>query len=84
MAYIDSENEKVITQAINKLAENKTVITIAHRLKSIKDSERIYVLNKGRVECFGTHEGILSESETYQKLWNAAIKSEMWQPKGGH
>lgn len=82
-AYIDAENEKLIRRVINQLAENKTVIMIAHRLKNIKDSQRIYILNKGKVECFGSHEEILSESKTYQQLWHAAIKSEMWQPKGG-
>lgn len=83
MAYIDSENEKRINQAMAELAERKTVITIAHRLRHIMNSEKIYVLEKGNIEAAGSHEELLQSSSIYHKLWNAAIKSEKWQPKGG-
>lgn len=83
MAYIDTENESLISQALSELSKGKTMITIAHRLKNIVDSEIIYVLDKGNTESFGTHESLLKDSHIYQKLWDASIKSENWQPKGG-
>lgn len=82
MAYIDAENEKVISQAIAELSKQKTMITIAHRLKNIMNSETIYCLDKGVVETAGTHHDLLDQSDIYRKLWDASIKSENWQPKG--
>lgn len=83
MAYIDAENETLINQALTELSEGKTIITIAHRLMNIMDSEKIYVLEKGNIESEGSHSDLVVSSSIYQKLWNAAIKSENWQPKGG-
>ena len=83
MAYIDAENETLINQALTELSEGKTIITIAHRLMNIMDSEKIYVLEKGNIESEGSHSDLVVSSSIYQKLWNAAIKTENWQPKGG-
>ena len=48
--------------------KNKTILIIAHRLSTIEDSDIIYVINKGKVENFGSHSDLLNKSETYKKL----------------
>ena len=68
-AYMDPENEYLVQQALNKLIENKTVIIIAHRLSTIKDSDTIFVVDKGKIESKGKHEDLLKSSKIYKKLW---------------
>lgn len=82
MAYIDAENEKIISKALKELSKQRTMLTIAHRLKNIMDSEKIYVLERGNIESAGSHHDLLEQSSIYQKLWDSSIKSENWQPKG--
>ena len=48
--------------------ENRTTLIIAHRLSTIEDSDIIYVLDKGKVENFGSHKELLVKSKLYQKL----------------
>ncbi|MGL6197910.1 MAG: ABC transporter ATP-binding protein [Lachnospiraceae bacterium] len=75
-AYMDPENEYLVQQALNKLMENKTVIVIAHRLSTIKDSDHIFVIDKGQVESRGKHEDLLEKSRTYKNLWFAHLGKE--------
>jgi len=73
-AYTDPENEAVIQRSVSKLTEGKTLIVIAHRLSTVTDADRIYVVNKGRIEDSGTHEALLSHHGLYEKMWNAHME----------
>lgn len=68
-AAIDEKTEKLIQEAIDRISEGKTVLTIAHRLSTIKNSDRIYVIEKGRVAESGTHESLLALNGIYGGLY---------------
>ncbi len=65
---LDNINEKEIYKTIKKLMKDKTILIIAHRLSTIEDSDIIYVVNKGRIDDFGSHSELLNKSEIYKKL----------------
>lgn len=71
---LDVENERIIQQSLNHLIQNKTVVIISHRLKSVEKADKIVVLNKGKVEGEGRHDELLKISPTYRNLMG---KSEM-------
>nr|WP_296153881.1 ABC transporter ATP-binding protein [uncultured Peptoniphilus sp.] len=71
---LDVENERIIQQSLNHLIQNKTVVIISHRLKSVEKADKIVVLNKGKVEGEGRHDDLLKTSPTYRNLIE---KSEM-------
>lgn len=71
---LDVENERIIQQSLNHLIQNKTVVIISHRLKSVEKADKIVVLNKGKVEGEGRHDELLKISPTYRNLME---KSEM-------
>lgn len=75
---LDPENEVEIQQAISRLIEGRTVIVIAHRLKTIVGADNILVLEKGRMTEAGTHEQLLSLGGMYEKLWGLQMTSEGW------
>jgi ATP-binding cassette subfamily B protein len=66
---LDSETESAVMQAIHQVTENVTSLMIAHRLSTIVDADRIYVLEKGRVIEYGTHNELLSHNQLYSHLW---------------
>ena len=65
---LDTESEKIVQKAMNNLSEDKTTVTIAHRLSTIKNSDLIYVIDKGLVVEKGTHEELLNLNGIYRKL----------------
>jgi ATP-binding cassette subfamily B protein len=68
-AYMDPENEELVQNSINELAKDKTLIMIAHRLQTVTDCDRIYVVNKGEIIAQGTHEELLENSSDYRSMW---------------
>ena len=53
--------------------KDKTVVIIAHRLSTVMDADQIVLINKGSVECTGTHSELLKESDLYNAMWQAHI-----------
>jgi len=66
---IDTETEKNIQKAVERLTENRTSLVIAHRLSTIRHADRILVLGSGRVREEGTHEELLSKKGLYYNLY---------------
>ncbi|MDV2078532.1 ABC transporter ATP-binding protein [Marinobacter xestospongiae] len=69
---LDQRRQEAVLRAIRRLCEGKTVITVAHRLDTIVDVDRICVLEQGRLVQQGRHTDLLADSATYQALWQAA------------
>lgn len=78
-ASLDPENEVEVQQAINTLIEGRTVIVIAHRLKTIREAEQIVVLENGRIAEKGCHEELIGRKGLYYKLWSIQEKTMGWQ-----
>ena len=77
-ASLDPENEVEVQRAINTLIEGRTVIVIAHRLKTIKNADNIIVLEEGRIAEQGKHQELLNNKGLYAKLWNIQEKTLGW------
>lgn len=67
---LDNENELIVTRSLKKLAKGRTTVTIAHRLTTVRDADRIIVLGKDGIEEEGTHDSLLSARGAYYRLWN--------------
>jgi ABC-type multidrug transport system fused ATPase/permease subunit len=79
-ASLDTESEKIVMEALEKLMEGRTVITIAHRLTTIRDADKIIVLNNGLVIEEGTHEELITKGKIYADL----CKVQEWSDRSRH
>lgn len=77
-ASIDPENEHLIQSAIDELSKGKTVITIAHKIGTIKNANEIIVLNEGEIIQKGNHETLVNQVGTYQNFIQIKTQSEGW------
>jgi len=68
-SQLDSESEKFVQEALDKLMQGRTVIAIAHRLSTIKKANKIVVLEHGRIVGLGTHDELLETCALYQRLY---------------
>ena len=75
---LDPENEAQIQQAISRLVKGRTVIVIAHRLKTVASADMILVLDQGRIVEEGNHKQLLDLNGLYAKLWNLQMATEGW------
>lgn len=73
-SYSDIENEKKIQDALKNLLKNKTAIIIAHRLYTIKNVDKIVVLDEGRIVEQGKHEDLINRNGLYNRLWNIGME----------
>ncbi len=71
---LDAETESKIQEAINFLTKNRTTIVIAHRLSTILNSDKIYVIDSGKVAGEGTHEELLNNSTVYKSFYEKQIR----------
>lgn len=77
-AFTDPENEDKLQQSIDHLTKGKTLIVIAHRLSTIMYADKILMLEDGSISAAGTHEQLLSSSQTYLDMWKAHISAMDW------
>ena len=77
-ANVDPENELELQRAIAELTNSKTVIMIAHRLKTVRKANQILVLDKGRIVQRGTHESLMKEGGIYADFVNMREKTVGW------
>lgn len=67
-ASVDADNERAIQEAISELCKDKTLLVIAHRLKTIKDADQILVISGGKIIERGNHESLMSNNGTYAHM----------------
>jgi len=72
---LDAETEDKIQKAINYLTKNKTTIVIAHRLSTVLNSDKIYVIDSGNVVAEGNHNELLKTSSIYKNFYDKQLKS---------
>jgi ABC-type multidrug transport system, ATPase and permease components len=77
-AFADPENERLIQEALHKLAAGKTVLMIAHRLTSVVNADQIIVVEKGKIAERGTHKELLEKNGIYAKMWAEYQQSVTW------
>ncbi len=77
-AFADPDNEVKVQAAFERLSRGKTVIMIAHRLSSIKNVDKIYVLKDGEVVQSGSHNKLVHEDGVYAHMWREYNKSVSW------
>ena len=80
-AFTDPENEHMIQQALTHLSKDKTVVVVAHRLSSIKEVDRIVVVEHGRIVEQGSHDALLAADGVYNKMWNQYQTAFSWSAK---
>lgn len=67
---LDTESERNVQEAINRISKEVTTIVIAHRLSTVTHADKIVVLNNGRIEAIGPHDTVMEISPTYKRLYN--------------
>ena len=77
-ANVDPENEQLLIHAIGELTKNKTIIMIAHRLKTVRDADQILVLNDGKIVQRGKHEELMKEPGIYADFVKGRKKADNW------
>lgn len=81
-AFADPENESLVQRAFEELSKDKTVIMIAHRLTTVRNADRIFVLKDGKIEEFGTHNQLSQSDGLYAKMWQDYQTSIGWKVGG--
>src|SRR5699024_3151356 len=81
---LDNESEAIVQKAMDNLMKDKTVFIIAHRLPTIKNADRIVVINEGELVELGTHEELMSiENGQYKGLYEMQFKKQKVMSKRG-
>lgn len=73
---LDNHTEKLIQESLDRLAENRTTLIIAHRMSTIKNADKIIVLNNGEVAEIGTHSTLMLRGGLYYNLYNAQKQTD--------
>lgn len=81
-AFADPENELLVQRAFEELSKNKTVIIIAHRLTTVRNADRIFVMKDGRAVESGNHESLVEKNGLYAKMWQDYQTSVSWKVGG--
>jgi ATP-binding cassette subfamily B protein len=81
-ANVDPENEKELTQAIENLTKQKTIIMIAHRLKTVRNADQIIVIDKGQIVQKGRHEELMVQDGIYKNFISGRKQAVSWKVTG--
>lgn len=73
---LDNENEKIISETISKIAENKTVITIAHKLSTIINADKIVFIHDGQIVEAGSHQELMAQNGFYKKMYEVESQAK--------
>lgn len=77
-ANVDPENEKELVEAVDALTKEKTIIMIAHRLKTVRHADQIVVVEKGKIVQKGTHEQLMKQEGIYKRFVDAREQAVSW------
>ena len=77
-ANVDPENEKELIDAVEALTKEKTIIMIAHRLKTVRHADQIVVVDKGRIAQLGTHEQLMAQEGIYRRFVDTRTQAVSW------
>ena len=77
-AFVDPECEAQVQRAFQEMAKGRTVIMIAHRLSTVRNADRIYVLQDGRAAEQGKHDELLEKGGLYADMWAEYQKAVNW------
>ncbi len=77
-ASLDIENEMLLKLALQKLAKQKTVMVISHRLHFVKDADHIIVMDDGQIDGIGNHDSLIDSNAIYQNLWRDERQVLSW------
>ncbi|MFL2797865.1 MAG: ATP-binding cassette domain-containing protein [Paracoccaceae bacterium] len=73
---LDSQSEKLIQKSLSELSKKSTTITIAHRLSTIVDSDKVLVLDNGKIVGQGKHDSLVKESKLYSNLFKSQVEKK--------
>ena len=77
-ANVDPENEKELMEAINALTKEKTILMIAHRLKTVRNADKIFVVDKGKIVQQGTHDELVKSEGIYRRFVDSRKQAIGW------
>ncbi len=77
-ANVDPENEKDLMEAIQTLTKEKTILMIAHRLKTIRNADQIFVIDKGQIVQHGNHDELMKQDGIYRRFVDSRIQAIGW------
>ncbi|MFZ5987456.1 MAG: ATP-binding cassette domain-containing protein [Bacillota bacterium] len=78
---VDPINEWEIQKALNNLSRGRTIIIIAHHLKTIRNVDQIIVLDNGKIVQRGKHQDLIAQEGLYKKLWDSQHEDSDWKIK---
>ena len=81
-ANVDPENEKELMDAVESLTKEKTVLMIAHRLKTVRNADHIFVVDKGRIVQQGKHEELIRQDGIYKNFVSEREQAVSWKLTG--
>lgn len=77
-ANVDPEDEKELMEAVSELTQEKTVIMVAHRLKTVRHADQILVVDKGQIVRRGTHEELMAQDGIYRRFISGRERAVGW------
>lgn len=77
-ANVDPENEKELMEAVEALTKEKTILMIAHRLKTVRNAHQIFVIDKGRIVQHGTHQELMAREGIYRRFVDSRRQAIGW------
>ena len=75
---VDPENERLLLAAIREVTAGKTLISIAHRLSTVRDADQIVVVDQGRIVQQGTHDALMAQDGLYRRFVQVREQAEGW------